>query len=166
MTISISARLSSETPKSSCRRQASSVSCSSTCSSRLVSQARPRLPKRSVAGIERIKLRWRIAWSSFFSRVFWRTRLRRREIRRRSARVASLGIQTSGTRSAAKSFGQPLGVELVGLHLGVADHPHLGGVGDHDLRHVGADDPGNCQRVAGRLQDDTVLMAEAFGEEL
>jgi len=65
-----------------------------------------------------------------------------------------------------QQIGQHLGVDLVGLDPGVTDRPHLLGMRKHDFAHVRLDDPGDRQRVAGRLQHHPVITSQTAREQL
>jgi hypothetical protein len=60
------------------------------------SYARPLRPNRSAAGHRGRRLRWRMAWTWFFSLVRWRTMWARRATWRRRAWVPLSGIHTNG----------------------------------------------------------------------
>jgi hypothetical protein len=119
---SASIRASSSPSKSSYRSSASAVVRSSGGSCWSVSHTRPLIPNRSLAGQRTTRLRCRIAWTWFFSRVRCRT---------------ICAAQHLATQRAGRRVGQPhrrqkvrgqqpsqnLGVDLVGLDLRLGDHP-------------------------------------------
>ncbi len=53
------------------------------------------------------------------------------------------------------------GVDRIGLDLRMRDEAHLLGVGDHDLLHMRADHARDRRGVAGRFDDDHVLLDKA-----
>lgn len=71
-----------------------------------------------------------------------------------------------GEERSSQELGQGGRVDPVGLHLGRADGPDGLGVGDDHLTHVGLEDPGDGQGVAGALQGHPVFREEAPGEPL
>jgi hypothetical protein len=85
------------------RKQAATVSCSSTGNSCAASQRRPRPPNRSLTGGLPFRLRTRVACTWFFARVRCRTSCARAEIRRRKIRVCSSGNQTAGRKPPASN---------------------------------------------------------------
>ena len=58
---------------------------------------------------------------------------------------------------------QRIGVDLVGLDLGVCDGLHLQGVGHHDPARVLGDDGVDRPAVEGRLQNDLIAGTQALG---
>jgi hypothetical protein len=60
---------------------------------------------------------------------------------------------------------EDLGVDLVGLDLGLGDRARLGRIRDHHARHPSLQQPRDRVRVAGRLQRHLVLRPEAVGEQ-
>ncbi len=99
-----STRQSSPSRKSMWRRLACTVSRSSAGRSWAPSQARPRLPNRSLIGGRPFRVRCNTAWTSFLALVRWRTRWAWRETRRRRSRVRSSPIHTPGRNPAASSL--------------------------------------------------------------
>src|SRR6266540_1474272 len=99
-----STRLSSVFRNSTWRRLACTVSRSSAGRSWSPSQARPRLPNRSLAGGRPFNVRWSTAWIWFLARVRCLMSWACRDTRRRRSRVRSSPIHTEGTNPAASSL--------------------------------------------------------------
>ena len=151
--------------KSSWRSSAQTAWRSSAGSSCSASQRRPLIPNRSAAGQRGTRLRCRIAWTWFFSRVRWRTICARRATWRRapaSPRRRPTPRQVVG----GQQLREHLGVDLVGLDLRLGDRPRLLRVGRPPPARPGpASSLHDRVRVAGRLQRDLVARRQAVGED-
>jgi hypothetical protein len=66
----------------------------------------------------------------------------------------------------SEQLGQHLRVDAIVLDLRVRHRTHVARVGDQDRAGVRLENPGDAQRVAGRLQRKVVIGAQALREQL
>ena len=76
----------------------------------------------------------------------------------------SIGQPDLGQKVGGPQRRQNTGIDLVGLDVRMGDRLDLQRVGDDHPSDIGREHADHCHRVAGRLDDDLVLFAEAAAE--
>src|SRR6266540_6556679 len=161
-----STRLSSVFRNSTWRRLACTVSRSSAGRSWSPSQARPRLPNRSLAGGRPFNVRWSTAWIWFLARVRCLMSWACRDTRRRRSRVRSSPSHTPGRNPAASSLARVRASSRSVFALADAIARTAMGLAITTRPGVGLQDPGDGQSPSRGLQDDVILRPQALPEHL
>jgi hypothetical protein len=80
-----------------------------------------------------------------------------------AAQRPGLLVRAPGDRQKARveQFAESLGVDLVGLHLGLGDRPHAPCVSNDYTPDVGREDARDCVRRSGRLERHLVVRRQA-----